>query len=85
MSNNSTVGLTGKARIINDVGVYLSAGGEYYTCDPKVQSEACLPIFASDGSLIGIVDSEAFGKNVFVGNELTLLLSVVIKLASILR
>ena len=85
MSNNSTVGLSGKARIINDVGIYLSTGGEYYTCDPKVQSEACLPLFADDGSLIGIVDSEAFNKNVFIGKELTLLLSVVVKLSGILR
>jgi len=85
MSNNSTVGLSGKARIINDVGLYLSAGGEYYTCDPKVQSEACLPLFSDDGELVGIVDSEAFAKNVFIGNELALLLSVAVKLGSVLR
>ncbi|MFZ6725824.1 GAF domain-containing protein [Undibacterium sp. MH2W] len=84
MSNNSTVGLSGKARIINDVGVYLSAGGEYYTCDPKVQSEACLPLFAEDRRLVGIIDSEAFAKNVFVEKELSLLLSVAVKLGAIL-
>jgi len=85
MSNNSTVGMTGKARIINDVSAYLTAGGEYYTCDPKVQSEACLPLLGTDGSVIGIIDSEAFAKNVFVGKELALLLSVVMALPAILR
>lgn len=85
MSNNSTVGMTGKARIINDVGVYLAAGGEYYTCDPKVQSEACLPLLADDGSVLGIIDSEAFSKNMFVEKELALLLSVVTALAGILQ
>ncbi|MFZ6861064.1 GAF domain-containing protein [Undibacterium sp. Ji67W] len=85
MSNNSTVGMTGKARIINDVSAYLTAGGEYYTCDPKVQSEACLPLLGTDGSVVGIIDSEAFAKNVFVGKELALLLSVVMALPPILR
>ena len=64
--------------------MYLSAGGEYYTCDPKVQSEACLPLFAEDGRLVGIIDSEAFVKNVFVEKELSLLLSVAVKLGAIL-
>ena len=42
-SNNSTVGLTGKAIVIQDVEKH---SGAYYTCDTKVQSEFCLPIFS---------------------------------------
>uniref|UniRef100_UPI0035B1D2EA hypothetical protein n=1 Tax=Chitinimonas sp. TaxID=1934313 RepID=UPI0035B1D2EA len=43
-SNNSTVGLSGKARLIASVDAYLAEGGAYYTCDAAVQSEACLPL-----------------------------------------
>ena len=51
ISNNSTVGLSGKARIINDVPAYLTKGGEYYTCDPKVLAEACIPLFDAQGQV----------------------------------
>ena len=40
ISNNVQVGLSRIGRIINDIPQYLVQGGEYYTCDPKVQSEA---------------------------------------------
>lgn len=58
-SNNSAVGLAGKAVLINDVQAHVVAGGGYYKCDPKVQSEACLPVFTEGGELVGIVDAEA--------------------------
>jgi putative methionine-R-sulfoxide reductase with GAF domain len=57
-SNNSTVGLSGKARIIDDVECYVREGGAYYTCDPNVQAEACLPLFDIAGNIAGIVDAE---------------------------
>ena len=76
ISNNSTVGLTGKAKVINDVTAYLTAGGEYYTCDPKVQAEACLPLFSQSGKIAGIVDAEDFNKNVFTADALALLVAV---------
>ena len=76
ISNNSTVGLTGKAKIINDVSAYLGSGGEYYTCDPKVQAEACLPLFDQSGKIAGIVDAEDFTKNVFTAEALALLVAV---------
>lgn len=75
ISNNSSVGLSGKARIINDVPAYLQQGGEYYTCDPKVLAEACLPLFNDTGHVLGIIDSEAFEKDVFCGDELALLVA----------
>ena len=39
--------------------------GPYYRCDAKVKSELCCPIFAPDGQVIGIFDSEDNRKNFF--------------------
>jgi putative methionine-R-sulfoxide reductase with GAF domain len=75
ISNNVTVGLSGKARIINDVPAYLALGGEYYTCDPKVLAEACIPLFDAAQQVTGIIDSEAFAKDMFTGQELALLIA----------
>lgn len=76
MSNNSTVGLTGKARVINDIPEYLAQGGDYYTCDPKVLAEACLPLFDQSGRIVGIIDAEAFQKDVFNPAALALLIAI---------
>ncbi|MBU2225276.1 MAG: hypothetical protein KKB00_14700, partial [Gammaproteobacteria bacterium] len=78
ISNNSTVGLSGKARIINDVPAYLQQGGEYYTCDPKVLAEACIPLYDEAGQVVGIIDSEAFQTQLFEGDELALLIATAI-------
>lgn len=84
ISNNSTVGLSGQGRIINDVAAYLAQGGEYYTCDPKVQAEACLPLLGNDDAVVGIIDSEAFAQNLFQGKELALLIAVALTLPQLL-
>lgn len=84
ISNNSTVGLSGKAKVINDVVTYLGNGGEYYTCDPKVQAEACLPLFDHSGKIAGIVDAEDFNKNVFTTDALALLVAVCLTVPSYL-
>lgn len=76
ISNNSAVGLSGKAKVINDVAAYLQLGGEYYTCDPKVQAEACLPLFAQSGKIVGIIDAEDVQKQVFSPAALALLVAV---------
>lgn len=76
ISNNSTVGMSGQARVINNVASYLQQGGEYYTCDPKVQAEACLPLFAQSGRIIGIVDAEDFQQDVFNHQTMALLVAV---------
>jgi len=76
-SNNSTVGISGKAKIINDVPLYLELGGSYYTCDIKVLAEACLPLIADEsGNVVGIIDIEAHSKNFFVGKTLSPLLAL---------
>jgi putative methionine-R-sulfoxide reductase with GAF domain len=54
-STNSTVGLEGSARVIDDVTAYTAEGGGFYVCDDKVQSEACLPMFDEAGLIIGIL------------------------------
>ena len=41
ISNNSSVGLSGKGRIINSVKKYRAEGNPYYTCDPKVNAVSC--------------------------------------------
>ncbi len=76
ISNNSTVGLSGKARVINSVAAYLATGGEYYTCDPKVQAEACLPLFDQSGKIAGIVDAEHFQQAIFTPAAMALLVAV---------
>lgn len=64
-STNSTVGLEGSARVIDDVAAYRAEGGGFYVCDDKVQSEACLPLFDEAGKIIGILDCEAAPQNFF--------------------
>lgn len=84
ISNNSTVGLTGKAKVINDVTAYLTAGGEYYTCDPKVLSEACLPLFNGKGELAGIIDAEAFKRQAYHTEALIRLVAICLVLPGLL-
>lgn len=64
-STNVTVALSGSPRLIADVKAHVNAGGAWYECDPKVQSEACLPIFGRDGAVAGIVDAEHSTVNAF--------------------
>jgi L-methionine (R)-S-oxide reductase len=64
-STNSTVGLTGRAIVIDDVGKHVETGGGFYVCDADVQSEACLPILGAAREMLGIVDAEAKRKAFF--------------------
>ena len=73
LSNNTSVGLSGEKRLINSVAEYRQQGGEYYTCDPKVNSELCWPIISPNISsakqqgseILGIIDAECFNENKF--------------------
>ena len=58
-STNSTVGLTGRALVIDDVKRHVEAGGAFYVCDGEVQSEACLPLLDETRAVLGIIDAEA--------------------------
>jgi putative methionine-R-sulfoxide reductase with GAF domain len=81
ISNNSSVGLSGHGRIINNIKEYVKAGNPYYTCDPKVKSEACLPLLSCDGDVIGIIDSESFLEDAFIEDECDLLMGVTLAIA----
>lgn len=65
ISNNVSVALNNEGRIINNVTEYVAKGGEYYTCDPKIKSELCLPIVNEQGTVIGIIDAESYQQDFF--------------------
>ena len=64
-STNSTVGLSGQAKLIDDVAEYRAQGGAFYVCDDAVQSEMCVPILDADGTILGIIDAEASPRSFF--------------------
>ena len=64
-STNSTVALSGQAKIIDDVSAFVAEGGGFYVCDDAVQSEFCVPLIDADGAVIGIIDAEASPKAFF--------------------
>mgnify|MGYP001017122518 CR=1 FL=1 len=66
-SNNSTVGLTQKAVVFQDLGQYQ---GPYYKCDSKVRAEFCLPILDEEKNLLGIIDAEAWKTDFFTDENL---------------
>ncbi len=69
-STNATVGLTGRATVIDDVSKHVEAGGGFYVCDEGVQSEACLPILDAVRDVVGIVDAEAKPRGFFGAERL---------------
>ena len=75
-STNSTVGLNGHAKLIDDVAAFTATGGGFYVCDDAVQSEACLPIFDEAGKIIGIIDAEASPKAFFNSDRLSNLVAM---------
>jgi putative methionine-R-sulfoxide reductase with GAF domain len=72
-STNSTVGLTGRAAVIEDVSKHVEAGGGFYVCDAGIQSEACVPILDDARQVIGIVDAEAKPRGFFGAERLAVL------------
>ena len=80
-STNSTVGLTGRAVVIDDVGTHVESGGGFYVCDDGVQSEACLPILGMESGetrVVGIIDAEAKPKGFFSGERVAVLAALAI-------
>ncbi len=75
-STNSSVGLEGSARVIDDVTAYTAEGSGFYVCDDKVQSEACLPMFDEAGNILGIIDAEAEPKNFFNADRISALVAL---------
>jgi L-methionine (R)-S-oxide reductase len=83
-STNSTVGLTGRATVIDDVSKHVEAGGGFYVCDEGVQSEACVPILDERRDVAGIVDVEAKPRCFFNGERLTVVAALAIVAAAVL-
>lgn len=83
-STNSSVGLTGRALVIDDVAKHVEAGGGFYVCDAEVQSEACLPLLDERGAVVGILDAEAKPKGFFSASRLAILAGLAIVAAPIL-
>ncbi|KAF7774234.1 hypothetical protein PCIT_a0643 [Pseudoalteromonas citrea] len=79
-SNNVQVVMSGLGRVINNVQNYVANGGEYYTCDPKVQSESCLPLYNEQMQCIGIIDAEAFRNDFFTAETLAILIAACIRI-----
>ena len=72
-STNSTVGLTGRSTVIDDVSKHVEAGGGFYVCDDGVQSEACVPVLDDAREVVGIVDAEANPKGFFGAERLAVI------------
>jgi putative methionine-R-sulfoxide reductase with GAF domain len=83
-STNSTVGLTGRATVIDDVGKHVEAGGGFYVCDDGIQSEACVPILDEAREVAGIVDVEAKSKGFFGADRLAVIAALAIVAAAAL-
>jgi putative methionine-R-sulfoxide reductase with GAF domain len=83
-STNSTVGLTGRATVIDDVPRHVEAGGGFYVCDDGVQSEACVPILDDRRDVIGIVDAEARPKGFFGAERLAVVAALALVAAAVL-
>jgi L-methionine (R)-S-oxide reductase len=83
-STNSTVGLTGRATVIDDVARHVEAGGGFYVCDDGVQSEACVPILDERRQVIGIIDAEANPRGFFGGPRLAIVAALAVVAAAVL-
>ena len=83
-STNSTVGLTGRSTVIDDVAKHVEAGGGFYVCDDGIQSEACVPILDDDRQVIGIVDVEAKQRGFFGAERLAVIAAAAIVAPAVL-
>ena len=81
-SNNAAVALSGKGTVLQDLRAHVAAGGAYYECDPKVQSEVCLPLFDPNGKVVGVLDAESTRASHFTPARLALLVSLATESAS---
>src|SRR5258706_8604217 len=83
-STNSTVGLTGRATVIDDVGKHVEAGGGFYVCDDGIQSEACVPILDEGRQVSRIVDAEAKARAFFGAERLAVVAALAVVSAAVL-
>lgn len=75
-SNNVAVARSGQPVLLDDVAAHREQGGAYYECDPKVQSEVCLPLFDPNGTVVGVLDAESFHPGFFTEARLCTLVAL---------
>jgi putative methionine-R-sulfoxide reductase with GAF domain len=84
-STNSAVGLSGQAKLIDDVAVHTAEGGGFYVCDDAVQSEICVPIVDPvDGRVLGIIDAEASPKVFFNADRQSVIVAMALVTTALL-
>ncbi len=83
-STNSTVGLTGRATVIDDVAKHVEAGGGFYVCDDGIQSEACVPVIDARREIAGIIDAEAKSKGFFGADRLAVIAALALVATAVL-
>ena len=83
-STNASVGLSGHAKVIDDVAAHTAAGGAFYVCDDEVQSEACVPLLDEGGKVLGIIDAEAAPKAFFNTNRMILVVAMALVVPALL-
>ena len=83
-STNATVGLTGRATVIDDVAKHVEAGGGFYVCDDGVQSEACVPVLDHTREVAGIVDAEAKPRGFFGATRLAVIAALALVVPAVL-
>ena len=83
-STNSSVGLSGQAKVIDDVSAFVAEGGGFYVCDDAVQSEACVPLFDEAGKMIGIIDGEAAPKAFFNADRMSIIVAMALVVPALL-
>lgn len=81
-SNNAAVAFSGKGTVLQDIRAHVAAGGAYYECDPKVQSEVCLPVLDPNGRVVGVLDAESTKASHFTPERLAMLVSLATESAS---
>ncbi|HUP98047.1 MAG TPA: GAF domain-containing protein [Usitatibacter sp.] len=83
-STNSTVGLTGRSTVIEDVAKHVEAGGGFYVCDDGVQSEACVPVLDGERGVAGIIDAEARPRGFFGADRLAVVAALALVAPAVL-
>ncbi len=83
-STNSTVGLTGRATVIDDVAKHVEAGGGFYVCDDGIQSEASVPVIDARREIAGIIDAEAKSKGFFGADRLAVIAALALVATAVL-
>lgn len=79
-STNVRVARSGKASLVDDVKAHVKNGGAYYECDPRVQSELCVPILDPNAHVVGILDAEAFEPGAFTSARVAALVALALEL-----